>query len=224
MHNLTLVFDLDGTLVDTAPDLVNALNHALESVDVAPVALESVRASISGGARAMIEKALAMAQMELAPARIDELLEIFLEHYAVNIATVSRPYPGVVALLERLSELGTRLAICTNKREDLTRRLLRELGLLDHFHGVAGRDTLPVAKPDPGHLIGAIILADGNPNRAIMVGDSEVDIATAKTAGIPVVAVSFGYSARPLSELAPDAIIDGFGELPGHIRRLASRL
>jgi len=223
MKNLTIVFDLDGTLVDTAPDLLNATNHALEAVCVAPVGLEGVRASISGGARRMIERALEISGVELSQTKVDALLEIFLEHYVAHIAVESRPYPGVVALLARLREIGSRLAVCTNKLERPSRRLLHELALLDFFHAVVGRDTLPICKPDPAHLVGSVILADGNPNRSLMIGDSETDVATAKAAGVPIIAVSFGYSLRPIAELEPDAVIDSYGELPPHIKRLGSR-
>jgi len=224
MKNVTVVFDLDGTLVDTAPDLLAATNHVLASVDAPPVAMEGLRPTISFGARAMIEHGLKLAGQERSAAEVDALLDAFLEHYAQNIAVSSRPYPGAQIVLESLIEVGARLSICTNKREGLSRKLLTELKLLDHFHAIAGRDTLPVCKPDPGHLIGAIILADGNPNRAVMIGDSETDIQTAKTAGIPVIAVTFGYSARPIAEYEPDALADSYGELHQELSRIVATL
>ena len=220
MKHWTIVFDLDGTLVDTAPDLVRATNHVLATVDVPPAPVESIMPAISFGGRAMIGEGLKLAGRTLSESEIDELFAQFVEHYGENIAVESRPYPGAEVLLERFGEIGARLAICTNKREDLSRKLLHELDLLRHFHAVAGRDTLPIHKPDPGHLIGTIILADGNPNRAIMIGDSETDVRTAKTAGIPVVAVSFGYSASPVADFEPDAVINAFGELQPELERI----
>jgi phosphoglycolate phosphatase len=176
LKDATIVFDLDGTLVDSAPDLTNALNNALARHGHAPVAAEIIRGAVGRGARIMIETALAMAGIE---DNVDQMLAAFLTHYEANIAAESRPFPGAVDVLERLAERGARLAVPTNKRENLSRRLLEELGLSGHFAAVAGRDTLPVSKPDPGHLTGTIELAGGDPSRALMIGDSEFDLAAA---------------------------------------------
>jgi phosphoglycolate phosphatase len=210
VKNATIVFDLDGTLVDTAPDLTNALNNVLTRRGHASVPAETIRFSVALGARAMIEEGLRRAG---AHDDVDQMLIEFLEHYENNIAAESRPFPGAVAALEQLASAGAKLALCTNKREGLTRKLLSALSLEDYFDGIAGRDTFAVAKPDPGHLMGVIALAGGEPTRSIMVGDSEVDISTAKAAGVPVIVVSFGYAAAPLNGFAPDAVIDHFAEL-----------
>lgn len=220
MRDLTLVFDLDGTLVDTAPDLIHSTNHALASLGHPPVAPAIVRPWISFGARRMIEEALvSLGDSRTAP-EIDTALDRFLEFYAANIAVDSRPFPGTVAALDRLAARGVKLAVCTNKRESLTLSLLDALGLTGKFAAIAGRDTFPVSKPHADHLTGAIRLAGGDAARAVMVGDSEVDVATAKAAGIPVVAVSFGYTGIPLDELAPDAIIDHYDELDAAVARI----
>ncbi len=179
LADATIVFDLDGTLVDTAPDLTNALNDALIRRGHAAISQETIRSAVGFGARVMIEEALRRAGAE---EDINEMLADFLVHYEANIAAESRPFPGAVDLLEALAAAGARLAVCTNKREYLTRKLLQALGLQHYFHSVAGRDTFTVSKPDPGHLTGVIALAGGEPSRAIMVGDSDVDIATAKGA------------------------------------------
>ncbi|MGI9406534.1 MAG: HAD-IA family hydrolase [Hyphomicrobiaceae bacterium] len=214
MKNFTVVFDLDGTLVDTAPDLVLAVRHVLGLVDIQDIDETGLRSHISYGGRDMIAEGLRLAGRDQADdADLDRMFDQFVDHYASNIAVESRPYPGVELVLQALNETGARIAVCTNKREDLSRKLLKELGLHPYFHAVVGRDTLPVHKPDPGHLIGAIILADGNPGRAVMVGDSEVDVQTAKQAGIPIVGCSFGYSPVPLEQFSPDAIITGYGGL-----------
>jgi phosphoglycolate phosphatase len=206
----TIVFDLDGTLVDTAPDLTNALNDALTRRGHAAISQETIRSAVSFGARVMIEEALRRAGAE---EDINEMLAEFLVHYEANIAAESRPFPGAVASLETLAAAGAKLAVCTNKREYLTRKLLAALGLQHYFHSVAGRDTFAVSKPDPGHLTQVIALAGGEAARAIMVGDSDVDLATAKSARVPSILVSFGYAPDGLGELAPDAIIDHFDEL-----------
>lgn len=220
LNGATLVFDLDGTLVHTAPDLLRALNHVLDGVSLAPRALEEVLPYVSFGARRMIVEALRLSGGERGEPEVDALLDIFLEHYAGNIAVDSHPYPGVVELLGEARAGGARLAVCTNKREALSKLLLGQLAMADLFHGLAGRDTFPVCKPDPNHLWGAIDLAGGNRERAVMVGDSGTDIDTARAAGIPVVAVDFGYSDPPVSELGPDIVIGSYTELPEALERL----
>jgi phosphoglycolate phosphatase len=212
LKDATIVFDLDGTLVDTAPDLTNALNDVLTRHGHAAVSAEAVRASVGLGARVMIEEALRRAGVT---DDVDGMLAEFLIHYETNIARESRPFPGAVAALEALASGGARLAVCTNKREYLSRRLLQALELEGYFSVIAGRDTFAVAKPDPGHLTGVVALAGGEPSRAVMVGDSAVDVRTAKAASVPVILVSFGYAASPLDGLDPDAMIDHFDALQG---------
>ncbi len=220
MKDLTVVFDLDGTLVDTAPDLVGATNHALADIGLAPVAADLLRPWISFGARRMIVEALGTSAQHRSEAEIDRLLDLFLTYYEANIARESRPYPGVIAAIEALRDHGARLAVCTNKRENLSRALLSALDLERHFHALAGRDTFPVHKPHPDHLHGAIRLAGGTSHRALMVGDSDIDIATAKAASVPVVAVSFGYTQVPVASLTPDRIIDHYDHLLAAIGEL----
>jgi phosphoglycolate phosphatase len=206
----TIVFDLDGTLVDTAPDLTNALNDVLTRRGHPPVSQAMVLDCVGHGARVMIERAL---ERLGAHDDVDRMLAEFLMHYEANIAAESRPYPGVEQALEWLGAKGAKLAVCTNKREGLSRKLLEALHLDGYFRAVAGRDTFAVSKPDPRHLTGAIALAGGRPDIAIMVGDSNVDFATARAAGLPIVMVSFGYG-PPLAEgAAPDCVIDHFSEL-----------
>lgn len=223
MRDLTLVFDLDGTLVETAPDLVHALNHALATIDVAPVTLEGVRNSVSFGSRGMIRRALEIREVRLEEAGIDRLQRAFLDYYADNIAVASRPFPEVEATLAELVRRGARLAVCTNKQELHSRRLLEALGLARSFSALAGRDTLPVMKPHPGHLLGAVRMAGGNPDRTVMIGDSETDIMTAKAARVPVVAVTFGYTDNPVASFAPDAVIDHYRELIETVERVRRR-
>lgn len=220
MRGLTIAFDLDGTLVDTAPDLVAATNHVLNRLGGAPMPEASLRPWISFGARRMIVEAVAHRDIALDDAETDRELENFLEHYTANIAHNSRPFPGTLAALDRFAADGAILTVCTNKREALSRLLLDQLGMSSRFRAIAGRDTFPICKPDPAHLTGAITLAGGDVRRAIMVGDSGVDIATAKAAGIPVVGVTFGYTETPVAALNPDAVIDHYDELEAAIRKL----
>ena len=206
----TIVFDLDGTLVDTAPDLTNALNHVFTKRGHAPISAESIRACVGHGARIMIDEGLRRAA---ADDDVDQMLAEFLVYYEANVASESRPYPGAVVALESLAAQGAALAVCTNKREHLSRRLLRALQLEGYFQAIAGRDTFAVSKPDPGHLTGVIALAGGEPRRALMVGDGEVDIRAARSAFVPMILVSFGYAASPLDGFAPAAVINHFDEL-----------
>ena len=222
MKGLTLVFDLDGTLVDTAPDLAGATNHVLAHMGLSRLPTEALRPWVSYGARRMITEALAQSRNPLPEAAIDELLERFLAYYSRNIALESRPFDGAVAELDRLRALGVTLAVCSNKREELSRLLLYELRLSSYFAAIAGRDTFPVSKPHPDHLIGAIRLAGGDPGRAIMIGDSAVDIAAARAAAIPVIGVSFGYTETPVRELSPDIVIDSYAELWPAILQLST--
>ena len=212
MRDLTLVFDLDGTLVDTAPDLIEATNHVLAGKNLSPVEPALIRQAISFGALAMIKAGLKAHQITLPREELDNLFHQFLEYYAANIARLSRPFPGLIDVLRHCQGEGVRLAVCTNKREDLSRRLLEALDLAPRFKVIAGRDSFPVCKPDPGHLTRTIELAGGRTGHAIMIGDSQTDIATAKAAAIPVIGVTFGYSERPMRELQPTAVIDSYEE------------
>lgn len=216
LDHVTIVFDLDGTLVDTAPDLTNALNDVLVRRGHEAVPAEAIRACVGHGAKAMIEQALRRVG---ANGDVDRMLAEFLVHYEANVAAESRPFPGVVAALERLAAQGATLAICTNKREYLSRKLLQELDLTGYFSGLAGRDTFKVSKPHPGHLTGTIELA-GGPRKAVMVGDSDIDVMTANAAGVPIVLARFGYGPAPKDGARADASFGHFDELQACIERL----
>ncbi len=216
----TVVFDLDGTLVDTAPDLVGTLNALLDQEGLPPLALKAARPMIGQGARAMLAKGFAAGGAPLVEARMGQLFERFIAHYLARIAQASRPFPGAVAALDALTAAGARLAVCTNKRTDLSVALLRALGLAERFAAIVGADAAPAAKPDPRHLIAAIERAGGRRERAVMVGDSASDAGAARAAGVPLVLVSFGYTDIPAGELGPDVLIDHFEDLPGACARL----
>lgn len=207
------VFDLDGTLVDTAPDLLAALNVVLADADVAPISEQLGRRMIGHGAKAMIAGALRHHGLPITEERLAPMHEQFLDFYTGNIAVHSRPFPDVVETLDRLAAAGVALAVCTNKLEMLARQLLDELGLSHRFAAIVGPDTLDVRKPDPGHVLGAIDLAGGDPLRAVMVGDSGLDVTAARRAEIFAVAVDFGYPEEPVETLGADAVISHFEEL-----------
>jgi phosphoglycolate phosphatase len=210
----TVVFDLDGTLVDTAPDLVDTLNAIFAREGLSAVPYGAARNMVGGGARLMIERGLLAEGRELPADEIDRLCRDFVDHYAAHIADRSRAFPGAQAALEVLAERGCRLAVCTNKLEWLSVRLLETLGLSRHFAAVCGADTFGMPKPHPRILLGAIERAGGSRADAVMVGDSGTDIATARAAGVPVIAVDFGYTEVPVKELDPDRIVSHFKELP----------
>jgi phosphoglycolate phosphatase len=220
----TIVFDLVGTLVDTAPDLIATLNTILGREGLPPVAFAAARNMVGGGARHMIERGLAAApsppsggKSGRGPAEVERMVGQFIDHYAAHIAERSRPFPGVEAALDALAGGGCRLAVCTNKLEWLSLRLLGALGLKDRFAAICGADTFGVQKPDAAILHGTIARAGGHSAAAIMVGDAVTDIAVARAAGTAVIAVDFGYSETPVAELAPDRIVSSFEHLPAAV-------
>jgi phosphoglycolate phosphatase len=222
MTNTTVVFDLDGTLIDTAPDLVDALNAVLAREGLQPVPYEVARPMIGGGARMMIERGLAARGRTSAATEINRLYGDFVAYYADHIADRSRPFPGLEDALDQLAGSGYRLTVCTNKLEWLSIRLLDALGLKARFSAICGQDTFGIQKPDPAILRQTILAGGGVPERAVMVGDSATDIATARAAGIPVIAVDFGYTEAPVSSFAPDRVISHFERLPAAVAALVS--
>jgi phosphoglycolate phosphatase len=223
MQNATLVFDLDGTLVDSLPDLVAATNHALSDLSLPPLPAETLRKAVGFGARRMILDALAQTGMTLPEPEVDRLLTRFLAYYEPNIARETRPFDGAVAALESFRAAGARLAVCTNKRLALAEHLLKELALDSLFAAIAGRDSFEVYKPHPDHIRGTVRMAGGDLNTAIMIGDTGIDIAAARAAGIPVIGCTFGYSDQPIETLQPDAVISHYSELEAAVRTLLAQ-
>ncbi len=215
----TIVFDLDGTLVDTAPDLVAALNHSLKFLGRPVVDPLLVRALAGQGARALLEAGLALSG-DAPEEMIRTAIPVFLDHYANNICANSLPYPGLDAALDELQRMGFKLAICTNKPEALAACLVESLGWTDRFAALIGGDTLPVRKPDPLPLLTAIARAGGT--RAIYVGDSAVDVDTAHAAAMPSIAVGFGFSDVCASQLGADLSIEHFDLLADAVRTIVA--
>ena len=218
--SLTLVFDLDGTLAETAPDLIGALNFVLAGDGVAPVPVEAARSMLGAGGRELISRGYARAGRDLTPARLDQLFAEFLGFYNAHIADKSALFPGVEACLDRCAAAGWRLAVCTNKLEYSSILLLEKLGVRDRFAFICGQDTFGVAKPDPKPLRETVARAGGRLDRSVMIGDSLTDIRTARAAGMPVVAVDFGYTDVPVAELGPDRVISHFDALDAAVRAL----
>ncbi|MGH7023569.1 MAG: phosphoglycolate phosphatase [Caulobacteraceae bacterium] len=218
----TIVFDLDGTLVDTAPDILETTNALLADEGLPPLTLDKVRVLIGHGPRPLLARGFEAAGEALSEPRLADMAERFAALYRARIAALSRPFPGAVAALDALAAAGARLAICTNKPTELSRALLAALGLEARFAAVVGPDLAGAAKPDPAHLIAAIAHAGGQIDRAVMVGDSVSDAAAARGADVPIILVDHGYTDIPAAGLAPDILIGHFDELaPACIRLLA---
>lgn len=216
----TLVFDLDGTLVDTAADLVATLNVVLRREGLAAVPFADARAMVGHGARVLIERGLAANAAPRTPAEVDRLFADYIAHYSAHIADASRPFPGVTDALDHFAAEGWSLAVCTNKTEALSVQLLEALGLAGRFQAICGADTFAARKPDPLALIETIRRTGGTPEAAVMVGDSKTDIDTALAAAVPVVAVDFGYTPVHVRELGPDIVISHYGELAGAVEKV----
>lgn len=215
-----VVFDLDGTLAETAPDIMRTLNVILEQEKLSPLPLERARELVGAGARALIERGFRVSGRPLDEETLERLFQDFLGIYAEDVASNSYLYEGVVAAMQALAEDGYALAVCTNKPILHTRLILEHFGISGHFAAVAGRDSFAFHKPDPRHLTLTIEAAGGDPRRAVMIGDSRTDITTARAAGIPSICVPFGYTDVPIEELEPDLVIQHFDELHGAVRQI----
>lgn len=208
-----IVFDLDGTLIDTAPDLLESLNHVIINDGLPPVDQQKLRKFVGFGGRVMIQNAYDDAAKHLEEQKLDQLLMDFVDHYAANMPGSSQPYPGLLASLDNLSDAGCDFAICTNKTEMLSKQLMDTLNLAHRFKANCGQDTFPVRKPHPDHLLKTIEMAGGDRQNAIMIGDTPTDFSTAKAAMIPLVAVDFGYCDEPVANYEPDKVISHYDEL-----------
>jgi phosphoglycolate phosphatase len=216
----TIAFDLDGTLVESAPDLVSTLNVLLQQEGLAPLPLSRARDMIGQGARALLAKGFEASGAALAEPRLSILFDRFIAHYLDHIADESHVFPGVTGALDLLGAAGAKLVVCTNKRTDLSVALLEALGIAHRFAAIVGPDVALAAKPDARHLIVAIEAAGGTVDRAIMVGDSVSDAGAARAAGVPLILVGFGYTPVPARDLGADVLIDHFDELPAACARL----
>jgi phosphoglycolate phosphatase len=215
-----VVFDLDGTLVDTAPDLINALNFVLDREGLPPVPLHAARTMIGAGARRLIERGLELEGRFASLEDITRLTRDFIDYYAAHIADASRPFEGLEAALDELAAQGYRFAVCTNKLEWLSKLLLDRLGLSPRFAAICGADTFGVSKPDPAILQQTVARAGGQLSSTIMVGDAGPDIGVARRAGVPVIGVEFGYTEVPIADLKPDRLIKHMRELPAAVENL----
>ena len=220
LADATIVFDLDGTLVDTAPDLVRALNETMDLEGLPRVKIATVRQMVGQGAQVLIERAAALHDVTFSTPRIEQLTEEFVKFYAADIARESSLFPGVNDALDVLGGLGAKFAVCTNKRTALSEQLLEALGLHHRFSAIVGADAVTAKKPSPEHFRTAVMQAGGVVRRSLMVGDTIADVATARGAGAPVAVVRFGYCDADAESLGADVILDHFSDLAPACRRL----
>ena len=214
----TLVFDLDGTLIDSAPDLATALNKVLVDARREPVTLHQVTQMIGDGVATLVERGFAATGGT--PEDPGHQLDRFHHHYNNATADLTELYPGVLETLRMLTETGYRMALCTNKPAAPTMAVLEAFGLTGFFEAVAGGDTFPVRKPSPGHLLGVLRQMEADPEHAVMIGDSPNDVQVALNAAVPVIAVSYGYRRVPAEEMGADLLIERFAQLPDALRQL----
>jgi phosphoglycolate phosphatase len=216
-----LLFDLDGTLVDSVPDLAGAVNTLLAEHRLAPLAESEIAAMVGDGVAKLVERALQArdaADIALGPA-----VQRYVALYEANATTLTRPYPGVPDVLADLARAGARLAVCTNKPEHATRAVLDGLGLAGFFPVVLGSDSLAARKPDPAPLLAALDRLGAAAAESAMIGDHRNDVLAARAAGTSAIFARYGYGLATLGELTPDAMIDAFAELPQTLRRLGRR-
>ena len=223
LQGATIAFDLDGTLVDTAADLVGAVNAVLVEGGLDAVPFDDGKKMIGAGVRILVERAFTAAGRPLHDGPLDAMVARFIEVYRGRIAEESVSYPGVARTLDRLRAEGARLAICTNKRTDLSIALADALGLTSRLDAIVGSD-LVAHKPDPRLLFLAIERAGGVPGRAVSVGDSMMDQRTARAAGVPIVGLTYGYTAEPLQPADFDALTDRFEDVPAIAERIIGRV
>ncbi len=218
MSPRTLVFDLDGTLIHSAPEIAAALNRVLGEAGRDLVTLEQVTQMIGDGVAMLVERGFAATGG--APDDPEHCLDRFHHHYYNAAADLTELYPGVLDTLHALAEAGHRMALCTNKPAAATAAVLEAFGLAGFFEAVAGGDTFAVRKPSPGHLLGLLKQMDADPEHAVMIGDSPNDVAVALNAAVPVIAVSYGYRRVPAEDMGADILIEHFHQVPDALRRL----
>ncbi len=215
LGRLSLCFDLDGTIIDTAPDLVRVTNLVIAEEGLGETDFIAARGDVGFGAKRLIRRACERADHAISDARVDELWHLFLKLYEDDIAQLSRPFPGVTETLLSLRQAGHELSVCTNKPGFLARKLIKALDMEKFFVRIVGsRDGIPT-KPSPAHIFTAVGHRD--PRRIVMVGDSLPDVAAARAAGVPSILMRYGYAGTPADRLRADITLRHFRELPGSL-------
>jgi phosphoglycolate phosphatase len=218
MPGFLLIFDLDGTLVDSVPDLTASLNEVLRENGYAPLSVAEVKPMIGDGVPMLVARGFAA--RGAGPDEAAAAMPRYTAIYEANATKTSRPFPGVVETLADLRLKGYRTAVCSNKPQRACEIMLSELGIAGLFDGVAGGDRFAVRKPHPGHLLGLIEALGADPARAAMIGDSENDAASALAAGLPLFLMGYGYARGDIRALGANRVLDRFGDLPGVLTEL----
>jgi phosphoglycolate phosphatase len=220
LADATIVFDLDGTLVDTAPDLVRALNQTMDLEGLPRMRIETVKRMVGLGARILLERVAASHGASYSAEKLDEMTAAYTDFYRADIARDSKPFPGVIEAMDTLAALGAKFAVCTNKRTALSVQLLEALGLAERFSAIVGADAVTHRKPHAEHYRAAVERAGGVVRRSVMIGDTAADVGAARAASAPAVVVSFGYCDVDAERLGADVLIDHFSKLAPACRRL----
>lgn len=216
--NASITFDLDGTLVDTAPDLVRVLNDVIATDGLEPIAVAKVKNMIGYGSMALIRNAYQFAHRDLAPDHAKELQTLFLNLYADDICRLSKPYPGVVEVLAHLKRSGSKLSVCTNKPGVMARPLLNKLDIDRYFDRIVGSGDIPYNKPSARHIYAAVGHRGNKP--IVMVGDGAPDALAAKAAKVPSILMNYGYSPKSVYSLGADKVLRSFRDLPSALNEL----
>ena len=222
LEGWTIAFDLDGTLVDSAPDLIGTLNRLLEKEGLPPRPVSAARHLVGHGALALLKNGFAEAGAEWKEENSKALFDAFLADYNANIAVDTAPFPSCLDVLDRLAARGATLVVATNKRTDLSVNLMNTLGISSRFAAIVGPDIVSAKKPDGAHIREAVLKVGGDPAKSIMVGDSTTDTRAAKDANIPCILVSFGYSDVPVPEIGGDITIDHYDEFEAALAKLVA--
>jgi phosphoglycolate phosphatase len=223
LEGWTIAFDLDGTLVDTAPDLVRVTNVIMQELGLATVPLERLRSLIGQGAATLLSEAASESGVVFDAETLAAHRARFIALYAEQPFSISRVFNGLVACLQAFRAAGATLSVCTNKPRDLSIKVLEGLELSDWFSIMVCAEDTDAIKPDPAHLTAAVVRAGGDMSRSLLIGDSEIDFNAARNAGVPVVLASFGYSKTKASALGADAVFDHYDQLPDLIRAITRR-
>ncbi|WP_169545420.1 HAD family hydrolase [Sneathiella aquimaris] len=221
MHPMNLLFDLDGTLLDTAPDLHNTLNHCLKTFDRDLVSLESVKHMVGQGARVLLEKSLKATGGLPANDEFEELVTLFFDHYRDHLSVHSFPYPAVGETLDHLQKSGCKMGVCTNKPYEFAKTIIHDYQMADYFSVITGGDSFDTRKPDPAHITKTLEILPPLNGPSVMIGDTHNDIDAATSAGIYSIAVTFGYSQTPADQLGATFMIDHFDQLTGILEKIS---
>ena len=219
----TVIYDLDGTLIDSAKDMQVAVSRVLADHGLPPVTEDDVRIFMGQGSKVTMDKAFTKYGKTLDDEALSAATREFVRYYEADPVGHTTAFAGVPEVVSRFARIGLKQGVCTNKFERPSRMILEHLKLMPPITDLAGADTFPVRKPDPRHILMLVERMGRTPDRAVMVGDSIHDVEAAHAAGLPAVLVSWGYTDRPASELGAEAVIERFDALPQALERLAGR-